>query len=60
MTTATKNKISKLDVTRRQWKEIMDKEMKISADLRNQERATEAFKMMIKLESMIKELEIYG
>ena len=58
--TPAEKQISKLDVTIRQWKEIMDKQMNISADLRNQERAIEAFTMLLKLEAEKKEIEIYG
>lgn len=60
MNKAAKAKISKLNVTLRQWNEILGKEMAISADLRNQERAADAFKMILKIEGMIKELEVYG
>ena len=58
--TPAEKQISKLDVTIRQWKEILDKQMNISADLRNQERAIEAFTMLLKLEAEKKEIEIYG
>ena len=58
--TPAEKQISKLDVVIRQWKEILDKQMNISADLRNQERAIEAFTMLIKLEAEKKEIEIYG
>lgn len=58
--TPAEKQISKLDVTIRQWKEILDKQMNISADLRNQERAIEAFAMLLKLEAKRKEIEIYG
>lgn len=47
---------SKLQVTLNQWKEIYNKEMAISPDLRNIERTTQAFNMMLKLEKMICEL----
>jgi len=59
MTNAQK-KIEKLNVTLKQWKEILDKEMEMSADLRNQGKALQAFKMILKLEGEIKELEVYG
>ena len=58
--TPAEKQISKLDVTIRQWEEILDKQMNISADLRNQERAIEAFTMLLKLEAEKKEIEIYG
>ena len=58
--TPAEKQISKLDVVIRQWKEILDKQMNISADLRNQERAIEAFTMLLKLEAEKKEIEIYG
>ena len=58
--TVAEKKISRLNVTIRQWKEILDKQMNISADLRNQERAIEAFTMLLKLEAEKKELEVYG
>lgn len=58
--TPAEKQISKLDVTIRQWKEILDKQMNISADLHNQERAIEAFTMLLKLEAEKKEIEIYG
>ena len=58
--TPAEKQISKLDVTIRQWKEILDQQMNISADLRNQERAIEAFTMLLKLEAEKKEIEIYG
>ena len=58
--TPAEKQISKLDVTIRQWKEILDKQMNISADLRNKERAIEAFTMLLKLEAEKKEIEIYG
>ena len=58
--TPAEKQISKLDVTIRQWKEILDKQMDISADLRNQERAIEAFTMLLKLEAEKKDIEIYG
>ena len=58
--TPAEKQISKLDVVIRQWKEILDKQMNISADLRNQEHAIEAFTMLLKLEAEKKEIEIYG
>lgn len=58
--TAAEKKITKLDVTIRQWKEILDKQMAISADLRDQARAIQAFTMLMKLEAEKKELEVYG
>ena len=58
--TPAEKQISKLDVTIRQWEEILDKQMNISADLRNQERAIEAFTMLLKLEAKRNEIEIYG
>lgn len=58
--TAAEKKITKLDVTIRQWKEILDKQMAISADLRDQARAIQAFTMLLKLEAEKKELEVYG
>ena len=58
--TPAEKQISRLDVVIRQWKEILDKQMNISADLRNQERAIEAFTMLLKLEAEKKEIEIYG
>ena len=50
---------SKLKVTIRQWKEILNKELAYSADLRNQERAIHAFKMVLALESELAEIESF-
>ena len=49
------NMQAKLNATLNQWKRILNKEMNISADLRNQEKTNQAFKMVIKLEGMIVE-----
>ena len=48
---------SKLKVTIRQWKEILNKEMAYSADLRNQGRAIDAFTMVLTLEAELAEIE---
>lgn len=48
---------SKLERTLSQWKEIYNKEMEISADLRNIDKTVEAFKMMLKIEKMIVECD---
>jgi hypothetical protein len=48
---------SKLKVTIKLWKEILNKEMAYSADLRNQQRATDAFSMVLKLEAELFEIE---
>ena len=50
---------SKLKVTIRQWKEILNKEMAYSADLRNQERAIDAFTMVLTLEAELAEIECF-
>lgn len=50
---------SKLKVTIRQWKEILNKEMAYSADLRNQARATDAFTMVLTLEAELAEIECF-
>ena len=50
---------SKLKVTIRQWKEILNKEMAYSADLRNQERAINAFTMVLTLEAELAEIECF-
>lgn len=60
MTTVAEKKISKLEITLRQWEEIISKEMAISADLRNQQRAIEAFAAKLQIEAMISELRTYG
>lgn len=60
MKTAAEKKISKLKITLRQWEEIISKEMAMSADLRNQERAINAFKAKLEIEAMINELRVYG
>ena len=60
MKTAAEKKISKLEVTLRQWEEIISKEMSMSADLRNQKRAAEAFAGKLHVESLIAELRRYG
>lgn len=60
MKTAAEKKISKLEVTLRQWDEIISKEMSVSADLRNQQRATEAFAAKLHVESLIAELRQHG
>lgn len=60
MKTATEKKISKLEVALRQWDEIISKEMSISADLRNQQRASEAFAFKLHVESRIAELRQHG
>lgn len=49
-------KIGKLNITLRQWREIYNKEMSISADLRNIERLTNAFNMMMVIEKNIAEI----
>lgn len=46
----------KLEIILNQWKEILNKEMSYSPDLRDQDRAMQAFKMVLKLECEIKEL----
>jgi len=48
---------SKLNCTLNQWKEIYNKEMAISADLRNINKTVEAFTMMLKIEKMIAECD---
>jgi hypothetical protein len=60
MKTAAEKKISKLQVTLCQWEEIISTEMAISADLRNQQRAIEAFAAKMQIEAMISELRTYG
>lgn len=50
---------SKLKVTIRQWKEILNKEMAYSADLRNKERAIDAFTMVMTLEAELAEIECF-
>ena len=50
---------SKLKVTIRQWKEILNKEMAYSADLRNQSRAIDAFTMVLTLEAELAEIECF-
>ena len=50
---------SKLKVTIRQWKEILNKEMAYSADLRNQARAIDAFTMVLTLEAELAEIECF-
>jgi hypothetical protein len=49
---------SKLEVTLKQWKEIYNKEMGISPDLRNIEKTVQAFEMILKLEAKIKRMEM--
>ena len=44
---------SKLNVTLKQWKEILRKEMAYSADLRKPSKLTEARAMIIKIEGMM-------
>lgn len=60
MKTVAEKKISKLEVTLRQWEEIISKEMAMSADLRNQKRAVEAFAAKLEIEAMINELRVHG
>ena len=60
MKTAAEKKISKLEVTLRQWEEIISKEMVISPMYRNQQRAAEAFAGKLHVEAMINELRVYG
>ena len=60
MKTAAEKKISKLEVTLRQWNEIITKQMSISADLRDQKRTVEAFAAKLEIEAMINELRVYG
>ena len=60
MTKQAAAKISKLQVTLRQWEEIISKEMAMSADLRNQKRAVDAFAAKLEIEAMIKALEVDG
>ena len=50
---------SKLKVTIMQWKEILNKEMAYSADLRNQARAIDAFTMVLTLEAELAEIECF-
>ena len=44
---------SKLNVTLKQWKEILRKEMAYSEDLRKQDKLTEARTMIIKIKGMM-------
>jgi len=60
MKTAAEKKISKLQITLRQWEEIISKQMAISADLRDQKRTVEAFAAKLEIEAMISELRVYG
>lgn len=60
MKSAAEKKISKLQVTLRQWDEIITKQMQISADLRDQKRTVEAFAAKLEIEAMISELRVYG
>jgi hypothetical protein len=60
MKTVAEKKISKLQITLRQWEEIISKQMAISADLRDQRRAVEAFAAKLEIEAMINELRVYG
>lgn len=48
---------SKLKVTLRQWEEIYNKEMAISADLRKEYVVEEAHMMIVKIKNMILECE---
>jgi len=56
MTKSELAKAGKLEVTLKQWEEIYFKEMSICADLRNQDRAIQAFSMIIKIQGMMMEL----
>lgn len=60
MKTAAEKKISKLEVTLRQWEEILTKHMSVSADLRNQKEAVAAFTAKLEIEAIINELRVYG
>jgi len=60
MKTAAEKKISKLEVTLRQWEEIITKQMAISPMYRDQKRAAEAFSAKLEVEAMINELRVYG
>jgi hypothetical protein len=60
MKTAAEKKISKLEVTLRQWDEIIRKQMEISPMYRDQKRTTEAFSAKLEIEAMINELRVYG
>lgn len=44
---------TKLEVTLNQWKEIYNKEMAVSADLRNINRAVKAFEAILIIEKRI-------
>ncbi len=60
MKTAAEKKIGKLQITLRQWEEIISKQMAVSADLRDQKRTVEAFAAKLEIEAMIGELRVYG
>lgn len=60
MTKQEATQIKRLTSAINQWKEILDKQMNMSADLRNQERAIEAFTFILKLEAEREEIEVYG
>lgn len=60
MTKQEATQIKRLKSAINQWKEILDKQMNMSADLRNQERAIEAFTFILKLEAEREEIEVYG
>lgn len=49
------NKQKKLNTTLNQWKEVYNKEMAYSADLRKIEKIQEAHLMILKIEKMIVE-----
>lgn len=42
---------SKLETTLKQWQRIFNKELAVSADLRNQERADQAAKMIVNIKN---------
>ena len=60
MKTAAEKKIGKLEITLRQWEEIITKQMVISPMYRDQARTVSAFAAKIEIEAMINELRVYG
>lgn len=60
MKTAAEKKIGKLEITLRQWEEIITKQMAISPMYRDQARTVAAFTAKLEIEAMINELRVYG